>query len=123
MLAGGQCQHQLSNMTNFNSHIITVNNISYMLATFVAVFTLDRVGRRATLFWGSVFQAIGLFLAVIIPDIYCKDCTDQSIVGSVLSTCLGSPGEGAPVRWCRHFFRLPLHLYLWSYLVDSALAM
>jgi hypothetical protein len=35
-----------------------------MLATFVAVFTLDRVGRRVTLYWGSVLQAIGLFLAV-----------------------------------------------------------
>jgi hypothetical protein len=39
-----------------------------MLATFVAVFTLDRVGRRATLFWGSVIQAIGLFLAVSSVD-------------------------------------------------------
>lgn len=34
-----------------------------MLSTLVCVFTLDRIGRRWTLYWGSIGQAITLFLA------------------------------------------------------------
>ena len=34
-----------------------------MASTLVCVFTLDRIGRRWTLYWGSVGQGIALFLA------------------------------------------------------------
>lgn len=34
-----------------------------MLSTLVCVFTLDRIGRRWTLYWGSIGQGITLFLA------------------------------------------------------------
>jgi hypothetical protein len=34
-----------------------------MLSTLVCVFTLDRIGRRMTLWWGSCGQGITLFLA------------------------------------------------------------
>jgi hypothetical protein len=34
-----------------------------MFATLICVFTLDRIGRRMTLFWGSIVQGIVLFLA------------------------------------------------------------
>ncbi|KAJ5769185.1 hypothetical protein N7520_003744 [Penicillium odoratum] len=40
-----------------------LNNICYMFATLVCVFTLDRIGRRWTLYWGSVVQGIAMFLA------------------------------------------------------------
>ncbi|KAF2767586.1 general substrate transporter [Teratosphaeria nubilosa] len=40
-----------------------LNNVFYMFATLVCVFTLDRIGRRATLYWGSVVQGIAMFLA------------------------------------------------------------
>ncbi|KAL1962325.1 hypothetical protein VTN77DRAFT_9816 [Rasamsonia byssochlamydoides] len=40
-----------------------LNNIFYMFATLVCVFTLDRIGRRWTLYWGSVAQGIAMFLA------------------------------------------------------------
>ncbi|KAI0399892.1 general substrate transporter [Xylaria palmicola] len=40
-----------------------LNNIFYMLATLVCVFTLDRVGRRWTLWWGAAGQGIAMFLA------------------------------------------------------------
>ncbi|EPS26765.1 hypothetical protein POX_g08936 [Penicillium oxalicum] len=40
-----------------------LNNIFYMFATLVCVFTLDRIGRRWTLYWGSVVQGISMFLA------------------------------------------------------------
>jgi len=33
-----------------------------MLATLVCVFTLDRIGRRWTLYWGAVAQGISMFL-------------------------------------------------------------
>jgi hypothetical protein len=32
-------------------------------STLICVFTLDRIGRRCTLYWGSVGQAIAMFLA------------------------------------------------------------
>ena len=37
--------------------------LSTQLSTLVCVFTLDRIGRRWTLYWGSVGQGIALFLA------------------------------------------------------------
>ncbi|KAI4147139.1 MAG: hypothetical protein L6R39_003214 [Caloplaca ligustica] len=40
-----------------------LNTITYTLSTLVCVFTLDRIGRRWTLYWGSVVQGICLFLA------------------------------------------------------------
>ncbi|KAJ5970811.1 uncharacterized protein N7479_000729 [Penicillium vulpinum] len=40
-----------------------LNNIFYMFATLVCVFTLDRIGRRWTLYWGAVVQGIAMFLA------------------------------------------------------------
>lgn len=43
--------------------IAGINTITYMLSTLICVFTLDRIGRRWTLYWGSVGQGIALFLA------------------------------------------------------------
>ncbi|KAI9312609.1 general substrate transporter [Dichotomocladium elegans] len=42
------------------------NNISYMLCTLVAVFTLDRWGRRFTLYYGAVGQGISLILVAVL---------------------------------------------------------
>ena len=33
------------------------------LSTLLCVFTLDRIGRRVTLYWGSIAQGIFMFLA------------------------------------------------------------
>ncbi|ORY95959.1 general substrate transporter [Syncephalastrum racemosum] len=48
-----------------------INDICYMLSTLVAVFTLDRWGRRFTLFYGAVFQGISLILVAVLtkPEI------------------------------------------------------
>lgn len=40
-----------------------LNNVFYMFATLICVFTLDRIGRRWTLYWGAVGQGIAMFLA------------------------------------------------------------
>ncbi|OQE26800.1 hypothetical protein PENSTE_c005G04773 [Penicillium steckii] len=40
-----------------------LNNIFYASATLICVFTLDRIGRRWTLWWGAAGQAIAMFLA------------------------------------------------------------
>jgi len=40
-----------------------LNNVFYMFATLVGVFTIDRIGRRKTLYWGSIVQGIAMFLA------------------------------------------------------------
>ncbi|KAF2208923.1 hypothetical protein CERZMDRAFT_48238 [Cercospora zeae-maydis SCOH1-5] len=43
--------------------IAGLNNLFYMLSTLICVFTLDRIGRRYTLYWGSVGMGIAMFLA------------------------------------------------------------
>ncbi|KAI1827404.1 general substrate transporter [Xylaria intraflava] len=40
-----------------------LNNIFYAFATLICVFTLDRIGRRWTLYWGAVGQGLAMFLA------------------------------------------------------------
>ena len=40
-----------------------LNNIFYMFSTLICIFTLDRIGRRMTLYWGSVGQGIAMILA------------------------------------------------------------
>lgn len=43
--------------------IAGLNNIFYMFSTLICVFTLDRIGRRWTLYWGSVGQGLAMALA------------------------------------------------------------
>ncbi|KAJ2988813.1 hypothetical protein NUW58_g3779 [Xylaria curta] len=54
-------------VAGFDSHksqwISGLNNIFYAFATLICVFTLDRIGRRWTLWWGAVGQGIAMFLA------------------------------------------------------------
>ncbi|KAJ5307061.1 hypothetical protein N7508_006076 [Penicillium antarcticum] len=40
-----------------------LNNIFYAFATLICVFTLDKIGRRWTLWWGAAGQAFAMFLA------------------------------------------------------------
>lgn len=40
-----------------------LNNITYMFAILICVFTLDRIGRRWTLYWGAAGQALCMFAA------------------------------------------------------------
>ncbi|TIA74363.1 sugar transporter STL1 [Aureobasidium pullulans] len=40
-----------------------LNNIFYMFSTLICVFTLDKIGRRWTCYWGSVGQGIAMALA------------------------------------------------------------
>ncbi|KAK9454837.1 general substrate transporter [Dipodascopsis uninucleata] len=39
-----------------------LNNIFYMFSTLINAFTIDKIGRRATMYWGAVGQAIAMFL-------------------------------------------------------------
>lgn len=49
-----------SNKSNWLSGL---NNIFYMFATIINAFTVDRFGRRMTLYWGAIAQGIAMFLA------------------------------------------------------------
>ncbi|KAI0995853.1 hypothetical protein K3495_g12328 [Podosphaera aphanis] len=40
-----------------------LNTIFYMFSTLICVFTIDRIGRRWTLYWGSLGQGIAMFIA------------------------------------------------------------
>lgn len=40
-----------------------LNTIFYMFSTLICAFTIDKIGRRKTLFWGAVGQGVTLFLA------------------------------------------------------------
>ena len=43
--------------------IAGINDIFYMFSTLVAVYTLDRLGRRVTLYWGAIVMGISMFLS------------------------------------------------------------
>ncbi|KAL9028884.1 MAG: hypothetical protein Q9196_002805 [Gyalolechia fulgens] len=43
--------------------IAGINDIFYMFSTLIAVFTLDRLGRRVSLFWGNIVMGIAMFLS------------------------------------------------------------
>ncbi len=43
--------------------IAGLNNIFYMFSTLICVFTLDRIGRRITCYWGSIGMGIAMALA------------------------------------------------------------
>ncbi|KAL8933263.1 MAG: hypothetical protein Q9216_006443 [Gyalolechia sp. 2 TL-2023] len=43
--------------------IAGINDIFYMFSTLIAVFTLDRLGRRVSLYWGNIVMGISMFLA------------------------------------------------------------
>ncbi|KAI7878478.1 general substrate transporter [Lichtheimia hyalospora FSU 10163] len=43
-----------------------LNNVSYMICTILPVFTVDRWGRRFTLFYGAVAQGICLILVAVL---------------------------------------------------------
>lgn len=58
--------------TEKSQWISGLNNIFYMFATLICVFTLDRIGRRWTLYWGAVGQGIAMFLAGAFAKL-CKD--------------------------------------------------
>ena len=49
--------------TEKSQWISGLNNVFYMFATLICVFTLDRIGRRWTLYWGAVGQGLAMFLA------------------------------------------------------------
>jgi sugar porter (SP) family MFS transporter len=49
--------------TNKSQWFSGLNNIFYMFSTIICVLTLDRIGRRYTLYWGSIGQGIAMFLA------------------------------------------------------------
>jgi hypothetical protein len=49
--------------TNKSNWLSGLNIIFYMSSTIIAVLTLDRWGRRISLYWGAVGQGIALFLA------------------------------------------------------------
>lgn len=52
----------LANQQTSARWISGLNNIFYMFSTLICVFTLDRIGRRWTLYWGAVGQGIAMFL-------------------------------------------------------------
>lgn len=64
-----------------------VNNITYMLSTLVAVFTLDKWGRRFTLFYGAVCQGISLIMVAVLtkPEIMNQNPLGYGIAATVFT--------------------------------------
>lgn len=56
-------QHFLHGEKYLNVFLSTTTPDLQQFATLICVFTLDRIGRRWTLYWGSVAQGIAMFLA------------------------------------------------------------
>ncbi|KAI8069224.1 general substrate transporter [Gongronella butleri] len=64
---------QVAGFSSSTSQLLSgLNDVSYMLSTLIAVFTLDKWGRRFTLYYGAVGQGISLLLMGILikPEIF-----------------------------------------------------
>jgi hypothetical protein len=59
-----------------------------MLSTLICVFTLDRIGRRMTLYWGAVVQGIALILAGVFTRLTLENQNDNG-VGTAKSNQFG----------------------------------
>ncbi|KAL8832102.1 MAG: hypothetical protein Q9170_005016 [Blastenia crenularia] len=55
-----------------------INDIFYMFSTLIAVFTLDRLGRRVTLYWGNIVMGIAMFLSGGFSRLAQNNIDDQS---------------------------------------------
>ncbi|EXJ62108.1 hypothetical protein A1O7_02541 [Cladophialophora yegresii CBS 114405] len=53
----------IAGMSPEKRQIAGLNNSFYMFSTLICVFTLDRIGRRWTCYWGSVGQGIAMAIA------------------------------------------------------------
>jgi MFS family permease len=54
---------RLAGYSSAKSQLLSgVNTITYMISTLICVFSLDRIGRRWALYWGSIAQGITMFL-------------------------------------------------------------
>ncbi|KNZ55567.1 hypothetical protein VP01_264g9 [Puccinia sorghi] len=64
------------------------NDISYMFSVIVAIVTLDRMGRRITLYWGAILMGLSLLICGIAAR-YVTDTalsiTDRQTWGSVVT--------------------------------------
>ncbi|KAI9796668.1 MAG: hypothetical protein M1835_003464 [Candelina submexicana] len=61
--------------------ITGLNNITYMLSTLICVFTLDRIGRRWTLYYGSVGMGVCCFLVAGFSRLTQDATTHSKITG------------------------------------------
>ena len=59
-----------------------LNTITYALSTLLCVFTLDRIGRRWTLYWGSVVQGIAMFGAGALAAAGLKAAAEGNTAGA-----------------------------------------
>lgn len=87
-----------------------INNISYMLSTLVAVFTLDKWGRRFTLFYGAVCQGISLIMVAILtkPEIMQQNPLGYGI-GATVFTFLYTAFFG--MTWLTVPWLYPVEIY------------
>ncbi|KAI5298957.1 GTPase-activating protein [Ascosphaera pollenicola] len=71
---------KMAGFDDFKSQWISgLNNITYCVCTLICVVTLDRIGRRWTLWWGAAGQGISLFLAGGL----CRLTTDAKAAGDM----------------------------------------
>ncbi|KAG1054598.1 hypothetical protein G6F43_003392 [Rhizopus delemar] len=87
-----------------------INDITYMLSTLVAVFTLDKWGRRFTLFYGAVCQGISLILVAVLtkPDIMAQNPLGYGI-GATVFTFLYTAFFG--MTWLTVPWLYPVEIY------------
>ncbi|KAG2237253.1 hypothetical protein INT48_006657 [Thamnidium elegans] len=87
-----------------------INNVTYMLATLVAVFTLDKWGRRFTLFYGAVCQGVSLVMVAVLtkPEIMAQNPLAYGI-GATVFTFLYTAFFG--MTWLTVPWLYPVEIY------------
>ncbi|GAA5802398.1 general substrate transporter [Helicostylum pulchrum] len=87
-----------------------INNVTYMFATLVAVFTLDKWGRRFTLFYGAVCQGVSLVMVAVLtkPEIMVQNPLAYGI-GATVFTFLYTAFFG--MTWLTVPWLYPVEIY------------
>lgn len=94
-----------------------------MLCTLVAVFTLDRWGRRFTLFYGAVAQGISLILVAVLtkPDIMAKDHLVSLLLFPLRQREIADRLSRIGIWYWRHHLHFQLYWILWYDMVNCSM--
>lgn len=110
-----------------------INDLTYMLSVLVAVFTLDKMGRRITLYWGAVIMGVSLLLTGAAAKYALQygakgDTSEANKWGAVVTTFTFVYTAGFGSTWLTVPWLYPVRIYLyvallWYSFVSSAVVL
>jgi hypothetical protein len=119
-----QCFQKAGFSSQTSQLIAGINNITYMLSTVVAILTLDRFGRRFSLFWGAAAQGLSLvLLAVMVHPSMLEKNHSVSLIYQPNIHHVSITDNLVGFWYCRNCLHLLVHCFLWHDMVNCSMAL